>query len=69
MKHINNEKDCKGVWRDYLPGKSIYKVGNGLYVGYWVASGYTRIIHLRPLTAAEINYLQSRGILQGLKTY
>ena len=69
MKYINSEKDCKGVWRDYLPGKTIYKVDNGIYVGYWVSSGYTRIIALRPLTAAEIKYLQSRGILQGLKTY
>ena len=69
MKHINSQKDCKGLWTDYLPGKTIYKVDNGLYVGYYVASGYARVIALRPLTADEIKSLQSRGLLQGLKTY
>ena len=69
MKHINSEKECKGLWTDYLPGKTIYKVDDSIYVGYWTASGYARIIALRPLTASELGYLQKKGILQGLKSY
>lgn len=68
-KYINSEKDCERLWREILPGKTIYKVDNDLYIGHWTLTDTVHTISLRPLNNEEEKYLQDRGYLKGLKIF